>query len=319
MSYPKIRSVFKPNLERYYSLLRCVAGGLLALASFLLSACVPIATAAPIPPPTEITDDKGVEMRLVPQGEFTMGDSPDNAYDECMRLDGHCMTTFNDEAPPHQVYLDAYYLDTYEVTNKLYKACVDAGWWRCTAPGHNEPAENFSDHYGDSQFDSYPVVDVTWSQARAYCEWRGARLPTEAEWEKAARGTDGRAYPWGSVFDGTKTNFCDKNCKGVSNSQYDDGYAEAAPVGSYPQGVSPYGIYDLAGNVMEWTADWYDENYYSNSPSSNPQGPAVGQDRTLRDGSWRYSGNNVRSADRSWSPPRNFMDDLGFRCARSVP
>jgi formylglycine-generating enzyme required for sulfatase activity len=310
---------------------RGVASGLLALAVFALGlwfvcqtwfqtrdVLMPTGTLTPLP--TELTDGKGVNMRLVPQGAFTMGAKADDAVAECVKLSqpGSCLATYTDEEPRHQVYLDAYYMDMYEVTNALYKACVDAGWG-CTPPGHNEPSENFSDHYGDSQFDAYPMVDVTWNQAETFCKWRGARLPTEAEWEKAARGTDARTYPWGNTFDGVKTNFCDKNCQGVPNPNYDDGYAEAAPVGSHPQDVSPYGIYDLAGNVDEWTADWYDENYYRNSPTRNPQGPSFGRYGVQRGGSWRYGGSVARSSARYWDTPDNISDASGFRCARSAP
>jgi len=259
-------------------------------------AFTPTATALP----DEITDN-GVSMRLVPAGEFSMGEG--------------------DEA--HTVYLDAFYMDKYEVTNALYKACEEAGV--CTPP---QPTNSYTrdSYYGNSEFDNYPVIYVDWSQAQAYCEWRGTstgsdtHLPTEAQWEKAARGTDARAYPWGDTFDGTKVNFCDKNCPfDWADKTVDDGFADTAPVDSYESGQSPYGIYNLAGNVWEWTADWYSETYYQSSPLKNPLGPDSGTSRVLRGGAWYNGDSYVRSADRNWLDPSYTDNNIGFRCARSLP
>jgi len=262
-------------------------------------------TRAPTQAPTanqdEITDPKGVTMRLVPAGEFTMGSE-----------------TYDDEKPIHQVYLDAYYMDKYEMTNALYETCVSAGV--CDPPQQTSSYTHTS-YYGDSQYADYPVIYVDWNQATTYCEWRGARLPTEAEWEKAARGTDGRVYPWGNEWDVRSTrrlNFSDKNDPtGASDTVADDGYADTAPVGSYPNGISPYGLYDMAGNVWEWVADWYDSSYYANSPSSNPMGSSSGEYRVLRGGSWLSVEYYARSAYRFRVVPSYINGLVGFRCALS--
>ena len=243
----------------------------------------------------EITDEKGVEMILIPEGIFVMG-SDDAIFDH--------------EKPAHQVNLDAYYIDKYEVTNSLYKICVDEGI--CDQPVN--PGV-----YTDPQFAQYPVTFVKWQMAVDLCEWRGARLPTEAEWEKAARGTDERAYPWGNEFGDGKANFCDGKCVlAEADKDSDDGYEEAAPVGSYPEGVSPYGVYDMAGNVWEWVADWADIEYYASSPETNPLGPENGKERVMRGGSWHDDQSSLRSVARAAFHPSLNLRELGIRCARDV-
>jgi eukaryotic-like serine/threonine-protein kinase len=172
---------------------------------------------------TEITDAKGVSMVLVPAGEFIMGSESGD----------------DDEKPVHTVYLDAYYIDKYEVTNAAYKVCVDAGG--CTPPMQTNSYSR-SSYYDNSEFDDYPVIYVDWNRATDYCEWRDTSLPTETQWEKAARGTDGRTYPWGEGISCKQANYY--SCVG-----------DTRKVGSYESGKSPYGIYDLAGNVWEWVAD----------------------------------------------------------------
>jgi serine/threonine-protein kinase len=213
-------------------------------------------------------------------------------------------TCSSNEQPLHTVTLDAYSIDKYEVTNARYQACVDAGG--CTAP-QSVNSYSRSPYYGTSTYADYPVIWVTWHQASAYCAWAGKRLPTEAEWEKAARGSsDTRKYPWGnSAPDCTKLNY-NFSCVG-----------DTSRVGSYPSGASPYGVMDMGGNVFEWVNDWYSSNYYSVSPSNNPQGPATGTYRVLRGGSWFYYDDVVRAARRNIVLPDDWFDDSGFRCVRS--
>jgi serine/threonine protein kinase len=229
---------------------------------------LPTNTSAPKPSatvlPARITDDYNVEMVLAPAGAFEMG-SRNGDFDE---------------SPVHTVRLDDYYIDKYEVTNELYARCVQAG--ECQPPSSSSSYTHDS-YYGNPEFDDYPVIWVDWQQAQTFCQWRGARLPSEAEWEKAARGTHGRTYPWGEGFDCTKANY--GGCSG-----------DTEQVGAFPDGASPYGALDMAGNVWEWVADWYDDNYYSISPSENPAGPASGQYRVLRGGSWSHGAVYVRTA-----------------------
>jgi formylglycine-generating enzyme required for sulfatase activity len=160
-------------------------------------------------------------------------------------------------------------------------------------------------YYSDPFYANYPLVESTWDEASAYCAWRGARLPSEAEWEKAARGNDGRIYPWGDVFVGERANSCDQSCPySQSNPVFDDGYWYPAPVGSYPAGASPYGILDLAGNVSEWVADWYDL--------------AAPTHKIVRGGSWYDRAYRLRTSYRaSWMPDRRDYA-VGFRCAQAL-
>jgi formylglycine-generating enzyme required for sulfatase activity len=241
-------------------------------------------------PPTEISDldalNNSIPMLLAPEGEFTMGSN-----------DGD-----TDEKPVHRIFLHAFYIDKYEVTNSLYKACVDAG---VCEPPHDFRSKTHSDYYENAEFDDYPVIFVDWFQAKIYCEWRGAALPTEAQWEKAARGADGRTYPWGEGIS------CDKASYGSCRSDLDR-------VGRYEGGKSPYGVYDMAGNVWEWVADWYSETYSQNSSTPNPSGPDQGEYRVLRGGTWDSNANNLRTSSRLKYRPAYFTEGIGFRCAKDA-
>ena len=247
----------------------------------------------------EMVDRQGVVMRLVPAGEFTMGSDEAKSSDDM------------DEKPAHRVYLDAFYIDKYEVTNKLYKACVDAGACQSPLDFHSFTR---SSYYDNLEFDNHPIIAVSWDMAKTYCEWRGAQLPTEAQWEKAARGTDARTYPWGEEISCDRANYWQKDEACIGDTM---------EVGKYESNISPYGVYDMAGNVMEWVADWYSPTYYWNSPASNPLGPDSGEERVFRGGSWMSNDQGVRIPSRHWVGSSlvhvpYYSQDLGFRCARGI-
>ncbi len=257
----------------------------------------------------------GMVMVYVPAGNFMMGSSDSDSR------------AASDEKPQHTVYLDAYWIDQTEVTNAMfqkfvqatgYKTDAEKAGWSWVWDGSTWNQVNGADwnhpkgpNTGLDGLGDYPVVQVSWNDANSYCRWAGARLPTEAEWEKAARGTDGRIYPWGN--DAPTCSLANYWPSSSSNGCVGDTQA----VGSYPSGASPYGALDMAGNVWEWVADWYSDTYYAISPSSNPPGPSSGQYRVLRGGSWGGSGGSVRSAFRYWDDPADAGSSVGFRCSRS--
>ncbi|MGB2895572.1 MAG: SUMF1/EgtB/PvdO family nonheme iron enzyme [Anaerolineales bacterium] len=245
-----------------------------------------------IPPPAIIEVGQvwinsidGSEMVSVPAGEFAMGSNQGTVA----------------EGPAHMVYLDAFYSDKYEISNTQYRKCVEAGI--CSQLQKQT-------YYDDPDYAHHPVVNVTWHWANVYCEWARKRLPTEAEWEKAARGTDGRRYPWGDEID-------------CNHAQYKECGGQTVQVGSLPNGVSPYGARDMAGNVWEWVIDEWQEDYYQISPSNNPQGPSnprnIREIHVFRGGSWSESADLLRSTYRSWYEPGAQYYNLGFRCVIDSP
>lgn len=219
------------------------------------------------------------DMALIPAGPFEMGGD------------------FDEEHPRHRVVLDAFWIDRYEVMNEQYAKYLQAT--DASAPAYWNRSDRF--HSGD-KFPQHPVVGVSWFEAKTFCEWIGKRLPTEAEWEKAARGgREGFAFPWGDRPDRKRANY--------------EGQG-TLPVGSFPP--NDYGLFDMAGNVWEWTADWFDAHYYEKSAEANPTGPESGKDKVLRGGSWVDGVGPSRVAHRHWYPPHARYKWLGVRCAKSA-
>lgn len=247
----------------------------------------------------------GAPMVFVPAGEFLMGSTDEQfqaAMEELKSKCNPCPPFQNAAKPPHAVYLDAFWMDKFQVTNALYQKCVDAG--NCQPPSSSRSHAHAS-YFGDPEYDNYPVIYVAWDDAKTFCEWAGKRLPTEAEFEKAARGTDNRIYPWGNEFQQNRVNS-------------DHTKNDTTAVGSYPNGASPYGVLDMAGNVWVWMADWFDESYYANSPRENPLGAATGEDRVLRGGAWGSLMIQTRGSFRSANSPDARTDYIGIRCAKSA-
>jgi eukaryotic-like serine/threonine-protein kinase len=257
---------------------------------------------------TRISEIDGMEQVYVPAGEFLMGTDDVEAKRE---IEGGRAYP---EISQHTVYLDSYWIDKFEVTNAQYLACEAAG--ACTepwAPGNY----TYPFYHANPEFADYPVVWVSWFQANDYCEWAGRRLPTEAEWEKAARGTDGRKYPWGDdPVTGEHANFCDVNCtRDIANAKYDDGYADTAPVGSYPTGASPYGALDMSGNVWEWTSTMIAPYPYdADDGREEPDGKG---EIAWRGGPWSNGTWWMRSSVRYRSVDWYKWYVLGIRCASS--
>lgn len=230
------------------------------------------------------TGNKTARMIHIPAGSFTMGSTVLRGEQQEMPLNG-------------------YRIDAYEVTVDEYAECVKTQ--KCSKPKMGEYY-----NWNVSSRGRHPINGVDWNQAVAYCAWAGKRLPTEAEWEKAARGTDGRTYPWGEDKPNcsrTVTNDGERGC----------GKNRTWEVGSKPRGVSPYGVHDMAGNVWEWTADWYSQSYPWSAPKRNPKGPESGPGRVLRGGSWSVGPLYLRAADRRYISPSVSDFNFGFRCAKS--
>jgi len=237
--------------------------------------------------------DGGTQL-YVPAGNFKMGTTNEGDW------------VGEDEFPLHEVKLNSFWMDKTEVTNDRYQKCVQAG--NCTAP-HSKASETRKSYYDDPNFSEYPVIQVDWEQAKSYCQWAGRRLPTEAEWEKAARGPTERTFPWlGEGYGHDLATF---------DVDYHWPLADTTRAGNFPKGASYYGVMDMAGNVYEWVADWYAADYYQHSPAQNPMGPDQGIKRVIRGGAWTSDWTFLRTAARLSIYPGQFSDDVGFRCAQS--
>ena len=291
-----------------------LGGGQAAPTAIALPTAAPTLTPIPLNPTTEassgnteagserVSSGDGMVQVYIPQGSFQMG--------------GMDSTASTDEKPVHKVDMKGYWIDKVEVTNAMYLLCVQAG---VCSPPQNLTSETRQSYFNNPEFNDYPVVNVSWDSARQYCEWAGRRLPTEAEWEYAARGTTINTYPWGEDKpDATRANF--NYMLGDTNR-----------VGSYTSGASPFGVLDLAGNVFEWTNDYFDGEYYASGPASNPSGPLARSayyKRSVRGGSFADGEAEIRAANRASVLGPNFDADLGsaayvgdfssrigFRCA----
>jgi len=254
---------------------------------------IPAPTNTPVPTRTPeltigsstISPIDGMKLMYVPAGEFLMG-STDGVGDP-------------DEHPQHSVYLDSFWIDTTEVTNSMYSKCVQVK--ACIEPSHKSASETRPSYYGNPLYDDYPVIFVKWDQANNYCKWAGRSLPSEAQWEKAARGTDGQIFPWGDQIPDASL---------ANNNQQN-----TTKVGSFKAGASPYGALDMAGNVWELVMDWYDESFYQISPRSNPQGPDTGYYHVIRGGAWNFNLSIDRTTNRAGMALSDNNYYTGFRCS----
>lgn len=277
----------------------------LLLSIFLLVGCSAIQPGPkPGPGSTIISSKDHMTLLYVPAGEFIMGSKAEDALPLCEKFGTSCpLDHLRDQEPPHTVYLDSFWMDQTEVTNAMYAECVRAG--QCDPPASIKSYKRES-YFGDPDFADYPVVSVNWNMAKSYCEWAERRLPTEAEWEKAARGEDARDFPWGKDFPNNDL------------LNFRDFVGDTTGVGAYPMGISPYGALDMAGNVWEWVADWYGAKYYSTSPASNPLGPDSGTERVLRGGGFGSRIYTLRTAFRAGGDPKDAFAWIGFRCAMNA-
>jgi formylglycine-generating enzyme required for sulfatase activity len=255
-------------------------------------------------------------MVHVPAGTFQMGSTPveiGEALALCQQGYPTCNRWYYErEGPQHPVSLDGFWIDQTEISNAQYRLCVEAGI--CAQPS---TCQKGKPSFADLAKADHPVVCVNWEAAQTYCQWVGARLPNEAEWEFTFRGEAGSLYPWGDEFDGSRLNYCDVNCiQSHADDRFDDGYPQTAPVGSYPQGASWAGVLDLGGNVSEWVADWLGD--YSPAALLNPLGPSAGNEKILKGCSWFFHPAYCRGAARPSVDPDTSFDYLGFRCANSV-
>jgi formylglycine-generating enzyme required for sulfatase activity len=293
---------------------------IVALLSFSLS-LLPSVNEQPFALIAALNDD----MALVPAGEFLMGSPADS--------DG-----LPDEQPQRLVLTGTFLIDRNEVTNAAYERFVQATGHR--APMNANPASTVWEKNAPiSGIGNHPVINVSWEDAVAYCTWMGRRLPTEAEWEKAARGTDGRRYPWGNEWDFKKANsasyWAGRTIDFQSGADWEafwirgegskiskdkgiKGEVLTMPIASFPESTSPYGLHDMAGNVAEWVQDWYNPNYYKDAPLSDPQGPSRGAIKAMRGGSWLKPAISLRTSDRDWGTMDSRPSGTGIRCAKDA-
>lgn len=248
---------------------------------FFVSACQAAPGSMPVSA-AKSGEDAALKEILIPAGTFTMG----SEYG------------FPDEQPVHEVTLGAFYIDSFEVTNSRYAECVTAG--ACKAPAGPDSVTH-TGYYVKAEYGNFPVIAVSWDQADTYCKWHGARLPSEAEWERAARGAKPQSYPWGEGIDQSRAN-------------YNSFVGDTSAVGSYESGKSNEGVYDLAGNVSEWVADWYDVYPGGDSASGSGFGKIY---RVIRGGSWQDLADSASTTSRSWDNVGFASYNVGFRCART--
>lgn len=276
------------------------AVGLLLLAAGMGNASVAGSISGDVPRESAVAVSEEV---FVPEGPFSMGCATDNMYLLCD----------SDARPIHDVYVDAFYIDRTEVTNAQYRECVATG---ACLPPKSDASITRSDYYTNSLYNDYPVINVDWWRAVDYCQWVGKRLPTEAEWEKAARGTDVRWFPWDN-----EPPTCDRlNYTEGNYPEYIPCVGDTVAVGSYPENVGPYGALDMVGNVSEWVYDLYESRYYYNSPYYNPQGPesTAKMEHMMRGGSWADIYRAVTTYVRLDESEIYKYLRIGFRCARTA-
>lgn len=273
----------------------------------------PLPAAAATPPACTETGQSwtspvdGATLVCIPAGEFLMGAAADDAQANA------------NEKPQHRVYLDAFWIDRTEVTNANFAKCLAAG--ACRPEIYELSAKSYTPYAVHPDYQDFPALLYEAEVAVAYCRWAGRRLPTEAEWEKAARGTEGRPYPWGNTLDCGKANYYE--CEHTPN--LDDptlprcgysAYCQTTRVDDYPAGASPYGTLNMSGNVWEWVADWYTPDYYAHSPARNPTGPEQGEFRVRRGGGAKSLSQDLRVTARASGSPHHYFDgQMGFRCA----
>lgn len=270
------------------------------------------------------------DMVYIPAGYVEMGSDQkdiDRAMDIFREVEKKepIRNWFDDEVPKHKAWVRAFYMDKYEVTNRDYMKFVRSGgyrkkmfWsdkgWKWVGKKKIKTPECMKDDRFNNP--DYPIVCINWYEASAYTKWAGKRLPSEAEWERAAHGDENRLFPWGNDFssqDGYRANYHPGDV-----TQDKDGYQFTAPVTAFPRGISPFGVFQMAGNVWEWCQDWYGEHYYAKSSPKNPSGPRTGSEKIVRGGAWLNSIISIRTVYRSYVDPKLRYSHIGLRCARSL-